>query len=107
MRFAQRGRVAKWSREQVDRLTTPELRTLLDLSQTSLVVAGITLLVAVVLGIWAAIAGGHFSRTSHSASSSSVQASARQNAPLFVLRRLWQYAEVPSISPMSRAIDRT
>lgn len=40
-----------------------ELRTLLDLSQTSLIAAGITLLVAVLLGIWAAIMGGHFSRT--------------------------------------------
>lgn len=40
-----------------------ELKTLLDLSQTSLVVAGVALLVAVVLGIWAAITGGHFSRT--------------------------------------------
>jgi hypothetical protein len=29
MGFAQRGRVAKWSREQVDKLTTPELRALL------------------------------------------------------------------------------
>jgi hypothetical protein len=25
-----RGRVAKWSREQLDKLTTPELRALLD-----------------------------------------------------------------------------
>ena len=40
-----------------------ELKTLLDLSQTSLIVAGVALLVAVVLGIWAAIMGGHFSRT--------------------------------------------
>lgn len=40
-----------------------ELRTLLDLSATSLIVAGITLLVAILLGIWAAIMGGHFSRT--------------------------------------------
>jgi len=40
-----------------------ELRTLLDLSQTSLITAGITLLLAIVLGIWAAIMGGHFSRT--------------------------------------------
>ncbi len=40
-----------------------ELRTLLDLSQTSLIGAGVTLLVAVLLGIWAAIMGGHFSRT--------------------------------------------
>ena len=39
-----------------------ELRTLLDLSQTSLLVAGVTLLLAVLLGIWAAIIGGHFSR---------------------------------------------
>ena len=39
-----------------------ELRTLLDLSATSLVVAGITLLIAIGLGIWAAIVGGHFSR---------------------------------------------
>jgi hypothetical protein len=39
-----------------------ELRTLLDLSQTSLLVAGVTLLVGVLLGIWAAIMGGHFSR---------------------------------------------
>jgi hypothetical protein len=40
-----------------------ELRTLLDLSQTSLIAAGIALLLAVLLGIWAAIMGGHFSRT--------------------------------------------
>lgn len=40
-----------------------ELRTLLDLSATSLIVAGVALLVAVLLGIWAAISGGHFSRT--------------------------------------------
>lgn len=40
-----------------------ELKTLLDLSQTSLVVAGIALLLAILLGIWAAILGGHFSRT--------------------------------------------
>jgi hypothetical protein len=40
-----------------------ELRTLLDLSQTSLIAAGVTLLAAVLLGIWAAIMGGHFSRT--------------------------------------------
>jgi hypothetical protein len=40
-----------------------ELRTLLDLSQTSLIVAGVTLLAAVLLGIWAAIMGGHFSRS--------------------------------------------
>ena len=39
-----------------------ELRTLLDLSQTSLIAAGIALLVAVLLGIWAAIMGGHFGR---------------------------------------------
>lgn len=39
-----------------------ELRTLLDLSQTSLAVAGVALLAAVVLGIAAAIMGGHFSR---------------------------------------------
>lgn len=39
-----------------------ELRTLLDLSATSLVVAGVGLLVAIALGIWAAIMGGHFSR---------------------------------------------
>ena len=40
-----------------------ELKTLLDLSQTSLVAAGVALLVAILLGIWAAIMGGHFSRT--------------------------------------------
>lgn len=40
-----------------------ELRTLLDLSQASLVVAGIALLLAILLGIWAAVMGGHFSRT--------------------------------------------
>jgi len=40
-----------------------ELRTLLDLSQTSLAVAGIALLLAILLGIWAAVMGGHFSRT--------------------------------------------
>lgn len=40
-----------------------ELKTLLDLSQTSLVVAGISLLLAILLGIWAAIMGGHFSRS--------------------------------------------
>jgi hypothetical protein len=40
-----------------------ELKTLLDLSSSSLVVAGIGLLLVVVLGIWAAIMGGHFSRT--------------------------------------------
>ena len=39
-----------------------ELRTLLDLSATSLIAAGVTLLAAVLLGIWAAIMGGHFSR---------------------------------------------
>ena len=39
-----------------------ELRTLVDLSATSLLVAGIGLLVAILLGIWAAIMGGHFSR---------------------------------------------
>ena len=39
-----------------------ELRTLLDLSQTSLMSAGVALLVGVLLGIWAAIMGGHFSR---------------------------------------------
>ena len=39
-----------------------ELRTLVDLSATSLIVAGIGLLVAIALGIWAAIIGGHFSR---------------------------------------------
>lgn len=39
-----------------------ELKTLLDLSQSSLVAAGVALLLAVVLGIWAAIMGGHFSR---------------------------------------------
>ena len=39
-----------------------ELRTLLDLSATALTVAGVTLLVAIVLGIWAAITGGHFAR---------------------------------------------
>ena len=40
-----------------------ELKTLLDLSQSSLVVAGVALLVAILLGIWAAVMGGHFSRT--------------------------------------------
>jgi hypothetical protein len=40
-----------------------ELRTLLDLSATSLIAAGVTLLVAILLGIWAAIMGGHFSRS--------------------------------------------
>jgi len=40
-----------------------ELRTLLDLSQSSLAVAGIALLLAILLGIWAAVMGGHFSRT--------------------------------------------
>ena len=39
-----------------------ELRTLVDLSATSLIVAGVGLLVAILLGIWAAIMGGHFSR---------------------------------------------
>ena len=39
-----------------------ELRTLLDLSGTSLITAGIGLLIAVVLGIWAAMMGGHFGR---------------------------------------------
>ena len=39
-----------------------ELRTLLDLSGVSLAVAGITLLIAIALGIWAAIIGGHFAR---------------------------------------------
>ena len=39
-----------------------ELRTLLDLSATALTVAGVMLLVAIVLGIWAAIIGGHFAR---------------------------------------------
>jgi hypothetical protein len=39
-----------------------ELRTLLDLSQTSLIAAGIALLIAILLGIWAAIMGGHFAR---------------------------------------------
>ena len=39
-----------------------ELRTLLDLSGTALIVAGIGLLIVIVLGLWAAIAGGHFSR---------------------------------------------
>ena len=39
-----------------------ELRTLLDLSATALTIAGITLLVAISLGIWAAIIGGHFAR---------------------------------------------
>lgn len=40
-----------------------ELRTLLDLSATSLIAAGVTLLAAILLGIWAAIMGGHFSRS--------------------------------------------
>lgn len=40
-----------------------ELRTLLDLSATSLITAGITLLAAILLGIWAAIMGDHFSRS--------------------------------------------
>ncbi len=39
-----------------------ELKTLLDLSQSSLTVAGVALLLTVVFGIWAAIMGGHFSR---------------------------------------------
>ena len=39
-----------------------ELRTLLDLSAVSLTAAGIGLLVAILLGIWAAIVGGHFAR---------------------------------------------
>jgi hypothetical protein len=39
-----------------------ELKTLLDLSQSSLAVSGVTLLLAVVFGIWAAIMGGFFSR---------------------------------------------
>lgn len=39
-----------------------ELRTLLDLSATSLIAAGVTLLAAILLGIWAAIMGGHFGR---------------------------------------------
>lgn len=39
-----------------------ELRTLLDLSATALIVAGIGLLIVIVLGLWAAIIGGHFSR---------------------------------------------
>jgi hypothetical protein len=30
MRIAERGRVAKWSKEQLDRLSTPELRALLE-----------------------------------------------------------------------------
>ncbi|HEX6268293.1 MAG TPA: hypothetical protein VFZ81_15520 [Burkholderiales bacterium] len=30
MSFAQRGRVAKWNKEQIDKLTTPELRVLLE-----------------------------------------------------------------------------
>lgn len=40
-----------------------ELRTLLDLSGTALIAAGIGLLIVIVLGLWAAIIGGHFSRT--------------------------------------------
>jgi hypothetical protein len=40
-----------------------ELRTLLDLSQSSLIAAAIALLLAILLGIWAAIMGGHFSRS--------------------------------------------
>ena len=39
-----------------------ELRTLLDLSATALVAAGIGLLIVIVLGLWAAIIGGHLSR---------------------------------------------
>ncbi len=39
-----------------------ELRTLLDLSGTSLMAAGVALLLVVALGLWAAIMGGHFSR---------------------------------------------
>ncbi len=39
-----------------------ELKTLLDLSQSSLAVAGVALVLGVVFGIWAAIMGGHFSR---------------------------------------------
>ncbi len=38
------------------------LAGVLDLSGSSLILAGITLLLAVALGIWAAIIGGHFSR---------------------------------------------
>jgi hypothetical protein len=38
------------------------LTTLLDLSGTSLVTAGVALLLVVVFGIWAAMMGGHFSR---------------------------------------------
>jgi hypothetical protein len=30
MSLVGRGRIAKWSREQLDKLTTPELRALLD-----------------------------------------------------------------------------
>ncbi|HEX2198082.1 MAG TPA: hypothetical protein VHG88_05595 [Burkholderiales bacterium] len=30
MRIAERGRVAKWTKEQIDRLSTPELRALLE-----------------------------------------------------------------------------
>jgi hypothetical protein len=30
MSFAQRGRVAKWNKEQIDKLSTPELRVLLE-----------------------------------------------------------------------------
>ena len=30
MSLVGRGRIAKWSREQIDKLTTPELRALLD-----------------------------------------------------------------------------
>ena len=39
-----------------------ELRTLLDLSATAIVAAGIGLLIVIVLGLWAAIIGGHLSR---------------------------------------------
>jgi hypothetical protein len=39
-----------------------ELRTLLDLSGASLITAGVGLLIAVALGIWAALMGGHFGR---------------------------------------------
>ena len=30
MSFAERGRVAKWNKEQIDKLSTPELRALLE-----------------------------------------------------------------------------
>jgi hypothetical protein len=39
-----------------------ELRTLLELSGASLISAGVGLLIAVALGIWAAMMGGHFGR---------------------------------------------